>query len=206
MSDVKKVLTSVDRSTKAINAAAEGLSKVTATVAAEVEVLAKQQAQLATDIEFKQNELDNLDSKLTTAVREQAAELALRVRENEREVLDSLLKKTGQVATTQAALNQLEEDKAVAEDRAAQKEFAAVKEAEAKLHADYRSRISTIESNHKVEIAQLNANATADKETIATLKEQVAQLRDDLKAEREARVQMAEAAAKAQGVIVNTGK
>ena len=90
--DVKKALTSVDRSTKSLVNAADVLVKTVADQTAQVAALTTQQVNLATDIEFKQNELESIDQVYSNKVRESNAELALRVKENADTVFETLLK------------------------------------------------------------------------------------------------------------------
>ncbi len=61
-----------------------------------------------------------------------------------------------------------------------------------------------VKAAHAIEIAQLNANAKSDQQTITLLREQLDNARGDLKAEREARVTTEQARSQAQGVVVNT--
>ena len=108
--ETKKTLTVVDRSTKALTAAADGIVKA----AADLQGIASLATGLAQDIEFKQNELDNLDEQLVAKQREQAAELRLRVREDEDKVLAELLKARGLVTKTPAEIKEVEKQLAEA--------------------------------------------------------------------------------------------
>lgn len=196
----------VDKSTRALTSAAATLNKTLVELQNGVEALVQEQSSLADDIHFKKEELKEIESQNDVAVRTAAADLRLRVKEDEEQVLTELLDSRNLITTTEEEQQVRTNELTIAVQRANQAEFVAVKEAEAKLHNHYKSQFAGLEATHKVEIAELNANAKADKQAITTLTEQVAQLREDLKAEREARVAMAEAAAKAQGVVVNTGK
>ena len=101
--ETKKTLTVIDRSTKALTTAADGIVKA----AADLQGIASLASGLAQDIEFKQNELDNLDEQLVAKQREQAAELRLRVREDEDKVLAELLKARGLVTKTPAEIKEV---------------------------------------------------------------------------------------------------
>lgn len=200
--ETKKVLTVVDKSTKALATVASQV----AVVVADLQNTASIAASLAQDIEFRQNELENLESQLHTQQREQAAELRLRIREDEDSVLNELLTARGLVTTTEQEISETNNQILELTGLADRTEFKAVKEAESKLHSSYGVKISTIEAEHKVEIAELKADAKSDKAQLAAQAETIEQLRADIKAEREARISIAESAAKAQGVVVNTGK
>lgn len=196
----------VDKSTRALTSAAATLNKTLVELQNGVEALVQEQSSLADDIHFKKEELKEIESQNDVAVRSAAAELRLRIKEDEDQVLVELLNSRNLVTTTEADIEDLNAQVIQSKAELEAAEYKAVREAEQRISAQYQARIATQEANHKVEIAELNANAKADKQAIATLTEQVAQLRADLTAEREARVAMAEAAAKAQGVVVNTGK
>ena len=204
--DVKKALTSVDRSTKSLVNAADVLIKTVADQTAQVASLTTQQVNLATDIEFKQNELDSIDQTYSNKVREANAELALRVKENADTVFETLLKDRGLVALTPSRISELETavTTAVASKEDAVKE--AVSTATKLVKDTYETTIAKQLADHKVAIAQLNANASSDQNTIKLLQTQVEQARSDLAEERKARVASEEARSRSAGVVVNTTK
>ena len=204
--DVKKALTSVDRSTKSLVNAADVLIKTVTDQTAQVTALTAQQVALATDIEFKQNELENIDQVYSTKLREANAELALRVKENADTVFETLLKERGLVALSPQRVLELEDAVTAAVDSKDEAVRTAVDTAVAAVKATYESTIAKQAADHKVEIAQLNANASSDKKTITLLETQVADARDDLAEERKARVASEEARSRAAAVTVNTTK
>ena len=165
--------------------------------AADLQRIASPATGLAQDIEFKQNELDNLDEQLVAKQREQAAELRLRVREDEDKVLAELLKARGLVTKTPAEIKEVERQLAEALEDNQDAIDGAVQAKATELTVAAAAKLAAIEANHKVEIAQLNANASADKRTIESQVEQIAQLRGDLAEERKAR-------SRAAGVTVQT--
>lgn len=204
--DVKKALTSVDRSTKSLVNAADVLIKTVTDQTAQVAALTAQQVALATDIEFKQNELENIDQVYSTKIRESNADLALRVKENADTVFETLLKERGLVALSPQRVLELEDAVTAAVDSKDEAVRAAVDTAVAAVKATYETTIAKQTADHKVEIAQLNANASSDKKTITLLETQVADARDDLAEERKARVASEEARSRAAAVTVNTTK
>ena len=204
--DVKKALTSVDRSTKSLVNAADVLIKTVADQTAQVAALTTQQVNLATDIEFKQNELESIDQVYSNKVRESNAELALRVKENADTVFETLLKERGLVALSPQRVLELEDAVTAAVDSKDEAIRSAVDSAVAAVKTTYETTIAKQTADHKVEIAQLNANASSDKKTITLLETQVADARDDLAEERKARVASEEARSRAAAVTVNTTK
>ena len=204
--ETKKVSTVLEKSTRALAAGQAAIGKVIVDLEAGVTALVAQQQSLAQDIEFKGRELAEVTANTEAAARDAKIELDFRIRENEEQVRNELVKKAGFVTTTQAEIKALVEEAQVANVRASQTEFEAVKRAEQALHAKYGSEIANLKADQKVELAELNAQAKSDATTIALLKGQIVSLEETIKANREADVQKAEAASKAAGVVVNAGK
>lgn len=197
--EVKKTLTIVDRSTKALNTAADSVIKA----AQDLQNIAIASTQLTQDIEFKQSELDSLEEQLVIKQREQAAELRLRVKENADAVLAELLKERGLITTTTKDVKDVEAQlaKALAENTAEIE--AAIAHTTAEVTSVFKAQLLQKDSDHKVEIASLKANATAAQERITYLTAELAQARAQVEADRTARVEIAKAEAQRQGVVVN---
>lgn len=198
--EVKKTLTVVDRSTKALSVAAESIAKA----AVDLQGIAATATGLAQDIEFKQNELDNLDAQLIVKQREQAAELNLKVKEDADSVLAALLKERGLVTKTPAEIKEVDRQLAEALEDNQEDVDTAVKAAVATQKGEYEVKLSTLESSHKVQIATLQANEKAALERIAFLTAQNAKLEEQISADRDARIEIAKAEASRQAVTVNT--
>lgn len=197
--EVKKTLTIVDRSTKALNTAADSVIKA----AQDLQNIAIASTQLTQDIEFKQSELDSLEEQLVIKQREQAAELRLRVKENADAVLAELLKERGLITTTTKDVKDVEAQLAKAlADNSAEVE-AAIQHTTAEITSVFKAQLAQKDSDHKVEIASLKANATAAQERITFLTAELAQARAQVEADRTARVEIAKAEAQRQGVVVN---
>lgn len=198
--ETKKTLTVVDRSTKALTTAADGIVKA----AADLQGIASLATGLAQDIEFKQNELDNLDDQLVAKQREQAAELRLRVREDEDKVLAELLKARGLVTKTPAEIKEVERQLAEALEDNQDAIDGAVQAKATELTVAAAAKLAAIEANHKVEIAQYKANAENSTTQIQFLTSQNTKLESQIEADREARIEIAKAEAARQAVTVNT--
>ena len=197
--EVKKTLTIVDRSTKALNTAADSVIKA----AQDLQNIAIASTQLTQDIEFKQSELDSLEEQLVIKQREQAAELRLRVKENADAVLAELLKERGLITTTTKDVKDVEAQLAKAlADNSAEVE-AAIQHTTAEITPVFKAQLAQKDSDHKVEIASLKANAIAAQERITFLTAELAQARAQVEADRTARVEIAKAEAQRQGVVVN---
>ena len=203
--ETKKVSTVLDKSARALAVGQTAIGKVIADLQSGVDALVNQQSTLAQDIEFKGRELQEITATTDAAARDAKIDLDFRVRENETSVLNQLLKKAGLVATTNANLEELQDAVSDATTRANQAEFAAVKSAEQSLHAKYGSEIAGLKSDHKVEIAQLNANAQRDSAMLKVLTDQVASLQTTIVANREAETARTQALAQSS-ITVNNGK
>lgn len=202
MSETKKVITVADRSTKALVVATTGLAKI----ASDLSALSDSTVKLADDIEFKQSQLDNLNVEFDNKFRESAAQLRLRVLEDEDGVLIDLLQNRGLAHVKVTVLNELERnlESALADNSQA------VAEAEAngfrKGAAEFQQKLKDAEAAHRIQTAELTAKSNAKDDRIALLLEQLEEARGQIKAERETRLAIAEADSKRQGVVLNTGK
>jgi len=202
MSEVKKVITVSDRSTKALVVAIAGLGKITSDLSALGDITVK----LADDIEFKQSQLDHLDIEFENKFREASAELRLRVKEDSRAVLDELLANFDMGSISTSALEDL-----VRQVRTLQADYTAeLADAEQtgfrKGAAEFQAKMKEADSLHKISTAELTAKSNAKDDKIKMYESQVQQLQADLKAERETRLAIAQAESGRQGVVVNAGK
>jgi len=202
MSDSKTVISVTERATKAVATAATGLSKVVA----DLQSLAEGSERISQEIQFKQQELGNIEAQFNEKLAEEKSKLKIKVLENEDGVLNTLLKARGLVAIEPGVVDGLRHELSVAQDSNEDAITAAVDAAKRSAAIELNAVKSNLESAHKVAIAELNANTKADKDRIAMLTEQLEAARADLKAERETRLEIAKADANRQGVVVNTGK
>lgn len=202
MSDSKTVISVTERATKAVATAAAGLSKVVS----ELQSLAEGSERISQEIQFKQQELGNIEVQFNEKLAEEKSKLKIKVLENEDGVLNTLLKARGLVAIEPGVVDGLRHELAVAQSGNEDAINTAVDAAKRSAAIELNAVKSNLESAHKVAIAELNANTKADKDRIAMLTEQLEAARADLKAERETRLEIAKADANRQGVVVNTGK
>ncbi len=202
MTDVKTFNAATDRSTKAIVTAATGLGKVVA----ELQTLANASEQVAQEIQFRQNELDGINAEFDQKFAEAQAGLKIKVLGNEDKVLGDLLKARGLVSIDPLELSNLRGDLHNAQQANEQAVADAVATAERNGQNALRAALAAQESNHKVAIATLEANSAAKDDRISMLTEQLSSAKDDLRAERETRLEIAKAESGRQGVVVNAGK
>ncbi|HCI7027491.1 TPA: hypothetical protein NPQ74_003840 [Klebsiella pneumoniae] len=195
MSEVKKVITVAERSTKALVKVVADGQKLFSDLAS----LAGSTVTLTEEIEFKQGQLADIENQIAASERESKAQLRLRVIENEDKVLAELMKARGYAVITHADLDALNSDLVAAktdnEYAVSEAREAGYQAAAAKFGAENRD----LESQHK-------AQATAKNQRISDLEAQVAELRGQITAERETRLEIARADAGRAGVVVNAGK
>ncbi|HDR2377020.1 TPA: hypothetical protein QCH88_004261 [Enterobacter asburiae] len=202
MSDSKTVISVTERATKAVTAAATNLSKVVA----DLQTLAEGSEKISQEIQFKQQELGQIEVQFNEKLAEEKSKLKIKVLENEEGVLANLLKSRGLVAIEPSVVEELRNELAVAQDNNEDAINAAVADVKRSAAIELNAVKSNLESAHKVEMAELTANSKAKDDRIAMLTEQLEAARADLKAERETRLAIAQADAGRQGVVVNTGK
>lgn len=196
------LITTADRSVKAITAATAGLSKVVADVIALNGVVET----LSADIQQKEGQLADLERQLNIGERNAKAELNVRVAEAENVVLNQLLQKNDLARISNTTLSELQDNLSDARSTVELAVADAVKAAESALHASYGGKLRSQEADFKVANAEGTARISALSERNQFLVEELAKARQDLVAEREARIKIAQAEAGRQGVVVNAGK
>ena len=202
MSDTKTFISVTDRSTKAIVTAVGNLSKVSA----ELQTLASASEQIAEEIQFRQADLNNINAEFDQKFAEAQAALKIKVLGNEDKVLGDLLKARGLVSIDPTEVQTLRDELYNAQTGNSQAIEDAVSQAQSSAARELNARLATQTADHKVQIAELNANAGAKDQKITFLESQVAELRKQIDAERETRLAIAQAESGRQGVVVNAGK
>jgi len=202
MSDVKTVVSVTERATKAVAAASGNLSKVVL----ELQGLAEGSEQISQEIQFKQKELSQIETQYDEKLAEAKSVLKIKTLENEDAVVNSILKARGLVSIKPEEVSQLRNDLSNALDSNEDAVTSAVAAAQSSSARELQARLSSQESTHKIAIAELNAGNTAKDSRIKDLEAQVAELRDQIKAERDTRLEIAKADANRAAVVVQTGK
>ncbi|QEQ94939.1 hypothetical protein pEaSNUABM56_00161 [Erwinia phage pEa_SNUABM_56] len=202
MSDTKTVVSVTERATKAVTAAAGNLSKVVT----ELLTLAEGSEQISQEIQFKQKELSQIDTQYDEKLAEAKSALKIKTLENEDAVVNNILKSRGLVSINPQEVSQLRTDLATALESNEDAVSAAVSAAQSASARELQSRLSSQESTHKIAIAELNAGNTAKDSRIKDLEAQVTELREQIKAERDTRLEIAKADAQRAAVVVQTGK
>lgn len=187
--NVTKTLTQIDRSTRGLNAAAENVRKAVAeAVGIEITV-----TKLAEDLEFKQNELDNLNKDFELRRRDFQADLQIRVKEDEDGVLDELLQARDSVSIKKADLRTLQSELSAAKADNAEAVAAAVKVAVTGVEQASQIALERQQAAHQVQTATLEASKASLEERNTFLGNQIAELQNQIAEERKARVEIAKA-------------
>ena len=196
----------VDTSTRALQQTGAQIQKLLVALPSTIE------AQLA-DIQHNANKIadqENLiaanNASIELQVREAAAEITLRVKENSSAVLTELLADRQLVALPHAEVVALENRATQAEAEAEAKVNAAVKAAVNSANTRHEQDMLAVSSKHKVEIAQLTANAKSDASTIEMLRAQVASLQETIAANRDAETKRMEALSRPAVNVTTSGK
>lgn len=196
----------IDNSVRALQQQAAATAKAAAQLAATLDGQVAEIQTNANTLADQEATIAANKAKVETQVREAKAEIRLQVKEDRKAVLAQLLTEDGLVATTQAEIDASNEAIQAAEAKAQRTEFEAVNAAQNALHNKYGAEISRLKAEHAVALAEFKANAKSDAAQISSLEGQVAQLRKDIEAERNARITIAEHESKAAGVTINQGK
>lgn len=198
-----------ERATKAMQTAEAQVLKATETaVKALNDCVASASAdliKLQTAAEDKRAELDALNGEYAEKLDTEQYNLRIAVRDNRQATLATLLREDGTVAVKPSVIETLERDLAVALQDNAEKIKAEVGKAQGIERAKAEREQADLISEHKVAIANYQAQSRSDAATIELLKGQIADLKDTLEKNRDAETQRMEAVSQSQ-VVVNNGK
>ena len=155
-------------------------------------------------VQIKENALKNLEDQTKTQVREAAIELDLAVRENEQDVLNSLMQRYRYAAITVDDVNSLQNRVSAAESVNAEAIAKASDEKTRSIYATSAAQLAALKAEHAVDTANISADLKAAHMQISFLQRQVVDLQAQVEADRTARVEIAKAESGRQGVVVNT--
>ena len=186
MSQTNKTVTVVTQATKAMVKSAQDLAKTAGSLSA----LAEASEGLTSEIELKSAELASIEARTADALRKAKAELSIKVLENEEGVLGSMLANRGLVSIASNTLEDLRADLQNAQNDNDDAINAAVGKAKGMAESKAKSEAREAELGFQVEAAQLKAQNENLADKNSTLVAQVADMKDMLTAEREARVSM----------------
>lgn len=183
----KKIVTTVDKAVKGINAAMATASKTMA----DLSTMVATSEDLAFNIETASNKLAAIESDTTAALRDAKADLAIRIKENADLVLTSMLRagKLARISDDEVAGLQKELSDAL-EGNAAEL-GKAVGMAVSKAEAAGKLTLSEANATAAIAAAQRDADNTALNQQVNFLQQTITTLENNAKAEREARVAIA---------------
>ena len=186
------ILTATQKATKAMETAAKALD-LTA-FASEAANLSEQVA-ISTiklnDLETEYvNKTTSLEEEYVNKLRRAKIDLGFSIEENETAELSKLLVKNGLESITSDDLETLKIAAVNNEVTTEQAIESAVKSAEGKLHGSYKAQIASINGEHRVSVAQTEAELKSLKSEIEFLKAGLAQAQANLAADRQAQIEM----------------
>lgn len=196
----------VDNSTRALAQTGAQVQKLLAALPATVDAQLAAIQENANIIADQALEVEANKKAIEAQVRDAAAEVRLQVKEDKESVLTDLLGEFGLTGVKPEVIRELSLRAETAELTLKQAEWHAVDAAVKSANAAAASKLQTVESNHKVEIATLNANATRDADLIAGLKVQVADLQETIRLNREAETARTQALAQSSVTVNTTGR
>lgn len=202
MSIQNPTLIAIERATKNLQKIMADTIKATA----EFATITDRSQTIAMEIEDQQIALANLKAEYDTARRTADAELKLRVLEDSRAVLAELLVKFGLAEVTTEAVAELQSQVATLNNELTTGIAQAKKEAQQVAYTHYANEATNLKAAHALEIANSKAQLEAKDKEIAFMAQQIAYLQKQIEEERATRLQVAQAEANKQGVVVNTGK
>ena len=182
-----KVLTETGKATKAFVKAAADLNKAAEQAKEFAEILET----LNEEIDEKQANLNNLEAELEVEVRKSIIDFNLKIKENEEEVLEKILKDKGLVSIKREELNALEISESEIESNLQEAVKKATDTVTASITNRFTMEIESLKSDYKVKTAETNAKVTTLQDKIKFLEDANKVAQDTITAERVARIEMA---------------
>ena len=202
MTTQNPTLIAIERATKNLQKIMADTIKATADFA----TITDRSQTIAMESEDQQVALANLKSEFDTARRTSDAELKLRVLEDSRAVLTELLAKFGLAEVSTEGVAALQAQVVSLNNELANGIAQAKKEAQQAAYIQYSNDVKAVASAHALEIAQTKAQLEAKDKEVSFLSQQISYLQKQIEEERATRLQVAQAEANKQGVVVNAGK
>lgn len=187
MTNPNTVVTVVTKATKGLATQVSALTKTMQ----ELQTLQAMVPELADEISLKSAELAQIEVDIKEAARKAKAELNLQILENEEKVLLNLLAKQKKANITLGDLDDLTERLANAENESQEVFNERVTAAVKAATANHQMEIERLESTHKVETAQLNAELSQATSQVSFYKNQITTMQATIDAERAARIETA---------------
>lgn len=178
-----------DKSAKTLVAVSSNTAKVVADLQALVETVPAVIAEIAAE----EQRLEAVKNLISEEERKGKAELAIRLLENEEAVLMELLDKRKLALIPVTEVEKLNADLEKANGDIEEAIADAVADAVAKSEAEKEAQIVKLEADHKVEVAQKDADLTAANAKVAHLEATITSLNAMINSEREAQTARFEA-------------
>lgn len=188
MTEQAKVITIAERTTKQLSTAASQLAALMTSSSETLPALLMQ-------IEEKQSEFNALEVEVENKARLAKVELDIKIKENEKEVLASIMEKLGLAEISKQDLAILQSNLEKAKKDNSETIAAAVEQAEKAMAAAHELETLKLKSEHDKAQAEAKSKTDAAEAKVKFLEESLQQARETIAAEREARVNVAQHAA-----------
>lgn len=179
-----------------VTKAASSISKATTDLGKQMEALqslVNTSVEITEEIEFKQSQLTQLEQQIADEARRKSAELELRVLEDEDAVLTQLLDARKSVDVPVKDLNELKTNLATALQINEAELNEAVAVAKRQGESALKAAVEKVKIEAELSQAENNAKISMLTTQLKDARDNVAELKDMLNAEREARVEIAQA-------------
>lgn len=196
----RKLVTAIDKSTKALITAATQLGKQQEAL----EGLPAMAENLGQEVLAMELKLEGLKDLVEDGARDAQAELKIRIKEDESKLLAQLMAKRGFIEVTGAEFEQLSASLERQESDHEEQMRKEVGKAQGMAESKYNQAAALAESQQKLEMAEMTAELAMLRQQNQFMIRQVEEMNGTLVAERQARVEVEKARADSQGVVVNT--
>jgi hypothetical protein len=198
MENVTKAVTETSKATKALQKASSDLTKTFEGL----HIFVNTVDSLNEEISEKETALASLSEDFQVKLRTANIDFKLRIQENEQETINTALAARGLISMKSSDLAELQSRANITEDNVKTTVADAIASLKAKLQAENESKMQTIISDHKVKVAETNAQIITLKDKVAYLEKALAVAQQTITDEREARVKMA---ANSSQPVINVG-
>lgn len=187
--EINKVTSIAQASTQKINKATEALAKIVA----DLQATNESYEDLVTNIELKQAELEKLSVNFTEKEREMQADLKLKAKESASSLVNEILKSEGKVSIDASELSSLKSELESTKTSFDKNVKAETEKAIAIITARHNGEIRAKELEFAAASATMKAELSTAKDKIDSYVNQINDYKSQITADREARVQEAQA-------------
>lgn len=192
----KKSGNAAQKVTSVAQASAIKLAKATSgleKVISELQSTNESYEDLVQNIELKQAELDNLDTQFKEKVREMEADLKIKQKESENQLVREVLRSNGEVSISSEELSNLRTELSSLQENFNKKVKSETEKAVAIVSNRHQSELAQKDLEHKAKTATMEAQLETTTDKLSSLNTQIEDYKSQIKEDREARIKEAQA-------------